>query len=293
MGALAWGPLGETDLPDLRHLARTCLRADGGLPLLARDDLLRARFLTPRTTGARDELGELVATAAVTDPAEDGSVTATGLVHPSFRGAGVGSELMAWAVEQAGDAPLRVATETLTPAAEQLFAAHGMVQTFAETVMRHDLGDIPRCPPPAGVRTVAFGAESAPAFHAAYTASFADRPGFPATSAQEWLGFLAEDEDFRPDLSRVALDEDGRPAGFVTVSDNWIDQVGTTPGWRGRGLGAHLVARTLTALRRDGAHEAWLAVNVDNPGARGLYERLGYTVFGTRARYALPAPTSL
>jgi mycothiol synthase len=289
MGALAWGPLGEGDLHGLRRLARACLRADGGLPLLEREDLLRARFLTPRTTGARDELGELVAAGAVSEPAEDGSVTAMGLVHPSFRGAGIGSELMAWAAEQAGGAALRVATETLTPGAERLYAAHGLVQTFAETVMRHDLTHIPRCPPPRGVRTVAFGEESAPAFHAAYSASFSDRPGFPAPSAQEWLGFLAEDDDFRPDLSRVALDVEGRPVGFVTVSGAWIDQVGVVPDWRGTGLGAHLTARSLTAIHRTGAEQAWLAVNTDNSRARRLYERLGFEVHGTRARYAAPA----
>jgi len=286
--ALVWGPLGETDLAALQRLARACLRQDGGLPHLATEGMLRSRFLTARSTGARDELGELVTAAAVGDAADDGSVTTSGLVHPSFRGAGLGNQLMAWATEQAEGATLRVATESLTPEAEALYAAHGLMQTFAETVMRHDLSSIPRCPLPGGLRTVAFGEESAAAFHAAYVASFADRPGFPAPSAEEWLGYLREDGDFRPELSRVALDGAGVPAGFITISDNWVDQVGVVPQWRGRGLGAHLTASSLTAIAGAGAEEAWLTVNTDNPGARRVYERLGFTEHGVRARYATP-----
>ena len=50
------------------------------------------------------------------------------------------------------------------------------------------------------------------------------------------------------------------------------------------GLGAHLVVRSLRALRKAGCEQAWLAVNVDNP-AHGLYLRLGFDEHGLRARY--------
>jgi ribosomal protein S18 acetylase RimI-like enzyme len=92
------------------------------------------------------------------------------------------------------------------------------------------------------------------------------------------------DPGFRPDLSRVVLDSGGHVAGFVTLSDNWIDQVGVVPAWRGHGLGAHLVVRSLRSLLKAGWEEAWLAVNVDNP-AHELYLRLGYVDSGVRARY--------
>lgn len=288
MAALQWGPLSEDDLPGLRALARACLDQDGGLPLLDSDAFLRSRILTGLTTGARDELGDLVAAAGVRHDS-DGGVTGLGLVHPSFRSLGLGGQLVDWATEHAGDAPSRVAVEALSPTAEDLLRSRGFLQTFAETVMRHDLGDIPHCAKPAGVTSYPFNEDTAPLYFTAYRRSFAERPGFPDPRQEEWVAELAEDDSFRPEVSRVSLDPDGHPVGFVTVSDGWIDQVGTVPAWRGRGLGAHLVARTLTALKRDGATESWLAVNVDNPGARGLYERLGYATYGTRARYARPA----
>ena len=287
MPALVWSPLTEGDLPGLRRLARACLDKDGGLPLLAEDQTLRARLLAGPSIGARDEIGEVVAAAGLAHDA-DGGMTALGLVHPSFRSLGLGAELVSWAREQADGIPVRIAVEALSPTADQLLREHGLAQTFAETVMRHDLVDIPRVRQPGGTRTVAFGDESAAAFHTAYVRSFADRPGFPDPTESEWLSRLREDHEFRPDLSRVALDDDGEPVGFVTISHLWIDQVGVVPQWRGRGLGAHLTARSLTAIKDAGAEEAWLAVNVDNPTARALYERLGFTAYGTRARYAAP-----
>jgi mycothiol synthase len=281
---LVWGPLDESDLPSLVRLAGSCLRAEGGLPLLEEESTLRGRVLSGPNTGARDELGDLVAAAGIVhDP--DGGSTVLGMVHPSFRRLGIGADLVRWAKTHADGRPLRVAVESLGADAEDLMREHGLVQTFAETVMRHDLRDIPHVRRPSGIRTVAFGDDSAHAFYTAYVRSFADRPGFPNPTESEWLEWLREDHDFRPDLSRVALDEAGDPVGFVTVSRNWVDQVGVVPERRGNGLGGHLTARTLTAIAGTGADEAWLCVNVDNPGARELYEKLGFTVYGTRARY--------
>lgn len=65
----------------------------------------------------------------------------------------------------------------------------------------------------------------------------------------------------------------------------WVDQVGVVPPYRGRRLGAHLVAHVLGVLAAEGADGCWLAVNVDNP-ADQLYRSLGFRVAGRRARYA-------
>ena len=71
---------------------------------------------------------------------------------------------------------------------------------------------------------------------------------------------------------------------WSSLDGAWIDQVGVVPSRRGRGLGAHLVVRSLTAPGHDEVPAAWLCVNVDNP-SRFLYERLGFCAQGTRARY--------
>ncbi len=283
MSTLAWSPLTEADLPALSSLAEACLAVDGGLPLLSGEPMLRRFFLSDAGIGGRDETGDLVAVAGVflDDTARR---TATGLVHPSSRNQGHSHGLVAWCREHSGGSLLRVVAETTSADSERLAAEIGLQRTFAEHVMRHDLSGTPVVKAPDGVGKRRFGAETASLFHTAYVRSFADRPGFPDTPMKQWVALLTEDEAFWAADSRVALDPEGEPVGFVTVSDCWIDQVGVVPEWRGRRLGAHLVVRSLRALAKRGCSQVWLAVNVDNP-AHDLYLSLGFTDHGVRARY--------
>lgn len=277
--ALTWKEFGEEHLAELTELAEACLAVDGGLPLFARTPLLRARLLQTRTLGAWHD-GRLVAAVGVGTGRRP--ATSTGLVHPAWRGRGLGDRLLSWAGEQAGDADLLLTTESWSADADALFTARGFERTFAEWVLRHDLAALPDVARPDGLRTepVTLDAE----LFETYSASFADRPGFAAPTAEEWLGDLREDDEYRPDLSLLARGPDGTAVGFVNILDNWIDQVGVVPEWRGRRVGAYLVASALRALAGDGAREAWLCVNDNNPAA-DLYRRLGFRDAGRRARY--------
>jgi mycothiol synthase len=78
-------------------------------------------------------------------------------------------------------------------------------------------------------------------------------------------------------------------AGFITATVGWIDQVGVAPDARGSGLGAALIGESLARMRADGATEAWLNVNVNNPASR-LYRRLGFEDRGRRARFQPDTP---
>ncbi|MCX4474730.1 GNAT family N-acetyltransferase [Micromonospora sp. NBC_01655] len=284
--ALTWGDVGEQHLPALTELAEGCLVADGGLPLFARPPLLRARLLQTRTLGAWHD-GRLVAAVGVGTGREP--ATSTGLVHPGWRGRGLGGRLLDWAGEQAGGAELLLTTESWSPGADALLVARGFERTFVEWVLRHDLAALPDVPSPAGVRTGPVVREAGPELFETYRASFADRPGFRAPEAEEWLGELRDDDGYRPDLSLIARGPDGAAVGFLNVIDNWVDQVGVVPGWRQRRVGAHLVAVALRSLAADGAGEAWLCVNDDNPAAV-LYRGLGFRDAGRRARYLRRSP---
>jgi mycothiol synthase len=279
----AWAPLSDADLPDLRELALTCLDADGGLPLLADEPTLRRLFLDGSGIGGRDETGDLVAAAGVRAVGA-GPRSATGMVRPSARRQGLGAQLAAWAAEHSGGTLLRVVAETTSPGTDTFLRSLGLVRVFAEHVMSHDLLDVPVIARPKGLKVLPWSEDTACVFHRAYLASFADRPGFPDTALDEWVEGLVGDQGFRPTQSRVALDLDGRVAGFVTLADAWVDQVGVVPDWRGRRLGAHLVVRSLRVLQAEGCEAAWLAVNVDNP-AHELYLRLGFVDHGLRTRY--------
>ncbi|GAA4401453.1 hypothetical protein GCM10023168_11070 [Fodinibacter luteus] len=289
MSTLDWKPLSEADLGALAHLAERCLEKDGGLPLLGTEPMLRQLFLSGQSVGGRDETGDLVAAASVFVDAS-GQRAATGLVHPSARQQGLGEELVRWALEQSGGSLLRLVAETTSPESDALAQRLGLRRTFAEHVMRHPLVEIPKIPRPDGVHTHPWTDDTSVLFHTAYSRSFATRPGFPGTPLDEWVASVEEEAGFRPDLSRVALDDEGLVVGFVTISDDWIDQVGVVPNWRGRRLGAHLVVRSLRALRKAGCQQAWLAVNVDNPSAHDLYLRLGFVDHGQRARFQQVTP---
>ena len=268
------------ELGDLVALATECLRADGGLPLSAEPSFLAARFGADgaRTRFQRDEHGGLVAAAVVRD-----GPRATTLVRPSVRGRGFEAELLDWALGLAPEAT--VETESLTAERERLFASRRLRQVFAEDVMRHGLEEpVPSPDWPAGVSLTGWSSTAARRFHAVYDAAFRERPGYPGWSAEDWIDSVTEEETFRPDWSLLATDHRLGDVGFVTAAVGWIDQVGVVPAGRGRGLGAALVRESLRRMRADGATEAWLNVNVDNPAGR-LYRRLGFELKGRRARF--------
>lgn len=274
-----WPPLSGDDFDELVALAARCLAADGGLPLVTDPAFLRRRWTAPSTAAVRDADGHLIAAGAV----RDGAVFA-GMVDPGVRGAGLGSRLLDWGLDRP-DA-VTVETEGLTAAAEALFASRGLRQVFAEDVMRIDLtGTVPETVWPDGAVLATWSDATAERFAAVHDAAFRDRPGFPGHSAAEWIADVVEDDEFRPDWSVLATLPEVGDAGFVTAAVGWIVQVGVVPSVRGRGLGAALVSESLARRRPAGETEAWLDVNVDNPGAAALYRRLGFTPAGRRARY--------
>ncbi len=286
---LTWAPLGDGAVDDLVGLAAACLAADGGLPLAADPAFVRRRWTGEgvTATGGRDGAGRLVAAVAVRPTGAAGGATVTTLLHPAARVGDRADRLLDRGLTEAArrGGTITVETESLTAAQEELFAARGLRQVFAEDVMRIDLAEgVPEAVWPHGTTLREWTEETAPRFFAVYAAAFRERPGFPGWSADEWIGDLAEDEEFRPRWSVLASVPGLGDAGFVTGAVGWIVQVGVVPSARGAGLGAALVCESLGRMRAAGATEAWLDVNVDNPASR-LYRRLGFRPMGRRARY--------
>ena len=124
-------------------------------------------------------------------------------------------------------------------------------------------------------------------FYAVYTAAFAGRPA-PRLAGQR----MDRADQRRPGLSR-GLDPAGvggrRDTGFVAGdTGGWIAQVGVVPAAR-QGVATRLIVEVLRRMREAGETRAVFDVNVNNPGAIGLYERLGFARAGRRARYARTA----
>jgi mycothiol synthase len=297
---LSWRALAPDDLAPIAVLAAACLEADGGLPLAATEPFVRRHYLheSPRATiGAFDASGRLVASAAVQPAHTDDEYRAAivGQVYPAERGRGLGRFLISWSVARAGallaDCPakqprvLHLLTEGLTATSERLYARYGFARQFAEDVMRRDLREpLPEAPLPPEIALTTWTPALAQQFFEAYDSSFRDRPGYPAWSAEQWITWVAGDEEFRPELSLLAT-HGQHPAGFIVCSDEWIVQVGTRPEWRGRGLGSALVVEALRRWRAAGGERMLLDVNANNPSAARVYVQLGFEVIGRRARY--------
>ncbi|MFF2351308.1 GNAT family N-acetyltransferase [Kitasatospora sp. NPDC058115] len=278
--------LPDDDPAAVLGLVRRCLAVDGGLPVTGEPSFVARRYGGPGTVriGAYED-GRLVACGAARPLA--GRWALVGAVDPDARGRGLGGELLDRLMPAAGTV-VQVETEALTPATEELFRSRGLRQVFAEDVFR--LG--PEAPLewaalPAGVRVAPWGEETRGAFYQAYCASFADRPGFPGLTLEQWADWLVED-DFRPAASLVAQDADGTPVGFVACAEGFLVQVGTVPGRRRQGLGRALAVAALERLRAAGDQEVFLDVNVNNPASAALFRELGFTRVTRRARFERP-----
>ncbi|MEV4110927.1 GNAT family N-acetyltransferase [Nonomuraea sp. NPDC049695] len=274
---IEWAALSHADMPAIAELARRCVAHDGGLRATTSPSFLERRYAAGTAVGAFTD-GRLVACGAVRPVG--GASAATGLVDPDHRGRGLGSGLLDRLVK----GPVRLETESLTPQAHALFLARGLRQTFAEDVYRRDLTrPLPAVPLPPELEVEEWSQDTEGAFYAAYSASFADRPGFPGWSREEWVDWLVDDE-FLPGCSLVAL-EAGRAAGFVACAEGFLIQVGAVPAWRRRHLARALAAAALDRMRARGATEVFLDVNVNNPASAALFRGLGFEVIARRARY--------
>ncbi len=142
--------------------------------------------------------------------------------------------------------------------------------------------------PPASYELVRWSPTCRADAFAVYEAAFRERPGFPHWSQQKWLAWATEHDAFRPDLSYV-LYAAGKPVGYavgaIEDGEAWIVQMGVVPSHRRRGLGRVLIEHTREAAYAAGAQSLWLSVNLNNPGARALYERTGFVFRVRRAVY--------
>jgi ribosomal protein S18 acetylase RimI-like enzyme len=300
-----WRPIQDTDLAALAELDAACRAEDGpasvGEP--SYETLLGASH-TALLGATREGDPQIVAVGWV--QVNGAQARLGGRVHPAVRRQGLGTHLLRWSETQAGalgtPATLVIRNEALNKGSAALYAQEGYARDFTENWMQNWMQRPLRDPVPAPVLplpTVTWTAETAPQFYAAYYTSFATRrrPDTPAPPAEEWIAAYADDPDFRPDLSLLALDGD-RPVGFIAAGVlhlphtdqpvGWVSQVGVDPAWRGRGLGAALMGVVLAGFQREGFAVVGLHVNIDNPNAIALYERLGFQLVGRRAKYSKP-----
>jgi mycothiol synthase len=239
------------------------------------------------------------------DPAHD--MRYEGGVHPSYRGRGLGGDLLDWAEKAAvllhddcfPGRPLSLSSGCLSTntAAVALHERRGYEPARWFYDMVRDLSaPITRAAAPPGVQIAGYTPDMTEHARLVRNESFRDHWGSTETSAEDWAHFLASGS-FRPRFSFLAY-QGSEPLGMLISHEHeaatavtgrrelYIALVGTRAAGRKRGIATALLNTAMSAARADSYGQAALGVDVDSlTGAVRLYERVGFTVAHTWTAY--------
>jgi len=234
------------------------------------------------------------------------------VVHPDWRGRGVGRALVLAADAAAPDDRLRLWAHGGHPAALGLAASLGFVQSRRLEQWRRSLySPLPPLEVPDGFRLRHFvpGQDEA-AWLTVNARAFAEHPeqgGWTAADlkvrmAESWFdpeGFLLVETD--PDRTLVAFHWTKvhgsvvhHPHGQASHAHEPIGEVyvvGVDPAWQGHRLGSMVTVAGLHRLRAQGLSQAMLYVEGDNAAAQAVYRRLGFTPWDADLMFRRPRPT--
>ncbi len=250
--------------------------------------------------------GALVAGGMVATPPAGGfRLDMIGGIHPDRLGEGLGRELLAWQVERATQIHAAVAPDAQWQA--ELGAMLGdeisprLYRRFDFAPVRYFFDMVadtaaanPDAVLPEGLQLVQPAEEHAHALYEAHMEAFTDHWGFQRGSYERFRTLVLDNESYRPDLSRLALDGDEIAGYLLGYNDAdperlYIGQIGTRRPWRGKGLASALIAEAFTAAAKDGLPRVSLGVDAENPtGAVGVYERAGFVKEHSFVAYRRP-----
>lgn len=302
-----WRPAALDDVHAIHQLSRANLEADGLESAQPPEELKHLLAY----------LGEQLSTNSLLALTADGMVAAVAIifilpgdtehranlsvnVHVAHRGQGLGTFLTTW-----GEARARQQFATFTDPLPQiiqtgvrdhqtdriqLLETHGFVAARYFFKMERDLSDpIPPVPLPPELTLINWLPERDEAVRAAFNDSFRDHFGYFPVDEGLWHAGFTGKPDFRGDLTRLAVDDDGRVIGFCLTSispernaqsgkdEGFLDDIGVIRGWRKRGVASALIVAAMQALKDAGLSVASLGVDTENPtGALRLYENLGF-----------------
>lgn len=299
---------GADAAPEIRDVVALSARNDGVAAVSGHVlDALDSGTVDYLPTPARGSIAG-VAVALGADPAEV-------VVEPGSRGRGLGSVLVAAAVDRQG----AVWAYGDLPAAAAVAGRLGLIRGRVLLQMRRTLPGGAAGPAipgidvlPAGVRVRTFvPGQDEEAFLAVNARAFAWHPeqgrldlaGLRAEMAQEWfdpVGFFLAVSDTAGQPERLlgfhwtkvhpADPGDGADGGSAPIGEIYV--LGVDPQAGVRGLGNPLTAIGLDHLQGRGLDTVMLYVEGDNDRARRLYERFGFVVSSTNVVYLRSAAPS-
>lgn len=206
-------------------------------------------------------------------------------VHPSFRGRGYGSALLAASLTHLRACGLRDVRGFVLPESLPFATARGFTASREVRYSRLDLRAAPPPAPalPAGYTLAPVTAISDRALFAAEAAGVADEPSDVAADAltfESWRYDVWEDPGLDKDASFVVLAPDGEVASLSLLQRDgdrcWSDMTATLPAHRGRGLARLAKTAALTHAAATGTTAAYTSNDASNGPMLAINTRLGY-----------------
>jgi len=297
-------PLEPGDLPRLAEVFAAAFAAHGHTVVTTAEELAE-EFQPPHCDPRTDavvavENGRIIGGAhTIFLPSTEREVRCylEGKVDPPSRGRGAGGALLDWSL---GRAEELLATDTGLPrvvrvsvleedrALPPLLLARGFGAVRWFSALLRPLEDAPDTGGPDGIRIAPWDAARSADALGVNNIAFADHWGSAPMQAEGWTqrttgygshlatSFMAfEDDRVVAFLNSHRYDVDDEATGMTI---GWVNQLGTLPTHRRRGIATALVSGALRAYRAEGWTHAAIEVDDDNPtGARGLYGSLGFT----------------
>ena len=236
-----------------------------------------------------------------------------GFLIPSWRGKGIGRSMLHYneqrlheiASGHKGDTPgVFQAEAASTEIAKTHLLEHSgytPVRFFCE-MLRADLENIPQYPLPPGIELRPVLPEHYRPIWEANNEAMSDHWDHVDYSEEDFAFWLQGDEEFQPDLWKVAWDCEtnqvaGMVLGFIDEKQNakfnrkrgWPEDICVRRPWRKRGIAHALITETLRELKLRGMTEAALNADTDNlSGAFQLYQSLGFQPVKIKTVYQKP-----
>ena len=179
---------------------------------------------------------------------------------------------------------IRVQLADKDEAGKAVFAQEGYTAARYHWRMGIELERAPAVPAlPAGCEARPFDqAAHGQAVWQARNQAFRENWGSRALTYEDFAYYNYDDPQYDPSLWVVIWQGD-EVAGFAInhyrMGNGWVQTLGVRPAWRGKGLGAALLARSFDAFYRRGTRSIGLGVDASNPtGATELYRKAGMRI---------------